>query len=219
MFNLAWTEILLIIIVAVVIIGPTQLPGAIRGIADGIKKAKRQLAAFQQQADELVREAKLEGVRDQIADVKGAINEIRNFDLKGHIQKTVDEDGTLTRTFNEDPLATSGSTSSTPAWTPPPTARDTPDAPPMIPPQTMAPYKPPPEPPKPEVPAFLPPSTPAPLNLAPLAEPTLAAPAPEAPSAMAEAAPAQIPPGEAPAPLAGSSDETHQPAPVPAKTA
>jgi sec-independent protein translocase protein TatB len=115
MFNLAWTEILLIIIVAVVIIGPTQLPGAIRGIADGIKKAKRQLGQFQQQADELVREAKLEGVRDQIADVKGAINEIRSFDLKGQIQKVVDEDGSLTRTFNEDPLTSTPS--STPAST------------------------------------------------------------------------------------------------------
>jgi len=113
MLNLAWTEILLIIVVAVVVIGPSQLPGAIRGIADGIKKARRQFAAFQQQADELVREAKLEGVRDQIADVKGAINEIRSFDLKGHIQKAVDEDGTLTRTFNEDPMASSGGTTTT----------------------------------------------------------------------------------------------------------
>lgn len=218
MFNLAWTEILLIIIVAVVVIGPTQLPGAIRGIADGIKKAKRQLASFQQQADELVREAKLEGVRDQIADVKGAINEIRSFDLKGHIQKAVDEDGTLTRTFNEDPMATSGSTSSTPAWTPPPTARDTPDAPAMIPPQTMAPYKPPPEPPKPEVPAFLPPSTPAPLNLAPLPEPPATVATPGAAAPAAETPPAQIPPGEAPAPVAETT-QPPSPAPVPAKTA
>ncbi len=214
MFNLAWTEILLIIIVAVVVIGPSQLPGAVRGIADGIKKAKRQLASFQQQADELVREAKLEGVRDQIADVKGAINEIRSFDLKGHIQKTVDEDGTLTRTFNEDPMATTGGTSPAPAWTPPPTARDMPDAPAMIPPQTMAPYKPPPEPPKPEVPAFLPPSTPAPLNLAPLPEAT-----PQVAAAVPEAAPAQIPPAESPAPGVTSAEETHPPAPVPAKTA
>lgn len=212
MFNLAWTEILLIIIVAVVVIGPTQLPGAIRGMADGIKKAKRQLAAFQQQADELVREAKLEGVRDQIADVKGAINEIRSFDLKGHIQKAVDEDGTLTRTFNEDPLSGS-TTTSTPAWTPPPTARDTPDAPAMIPPQTMAPYKPPPEPPKPEVPAFLPPSTPAPLNMTPSSPPPTPVVAPAA-----EDAPAEIPPAEVPR-IDTAATEAPAPAPVPAKTA
>lgn len=214
MFNLAWTEILLIIIVAVVIIGPTQLPGAIRGIADSLKKAKRQLAQFQQQADELVREAKLEGVRDQIADVKGAINEMRSFDLKGQIQKVVDEDGSLTRTFNEEPLTQTPS--STPAWTPPPTARDTPDAPPMIPPQTMAPYKPPPEPPKPDVPSFLPPSTPAPLNLTPPAPVPVASAEATSPEGLsAEDAPAHIPPSLA---AEAASPET-QAVPVAAKTA
>ena len=176
MLDLAWSEILLIAVVALVVIGPKDLPGAIRGIADLIKKGKQQLASFQQQADELVREAKLDDVRNQIADVKGALNEIRNFDLKGEIQKTVDSDGTLTKSFNESPIGGS----STPAWTPPPTARDTPDAPAMIPPQTMAPYKAPdpvPSPPAPDMPSFVPPSTPAPLNVAPL--PVAASPLPD----------------------------------------
>ena len=174
MLDLAWSEILLIAVVALVVIGPKDLPGAIRGIADLIKTGKKKLASFQQQADELVREAKLDEVRNQIADVKGALNEIRSFDLKGEITKAVDSDGTLTKTFSENPLGGS----STPAWTPPPTARDTPDAPAMIPPQTMAPYKAPdpvPPPPAPDMPSFVPPSTPAPLNVAPPPEP---APAP-----------------------------------------
>jgi sec-independent protein translocase protein TatB len=240
MLDLAWSEILLIIVVALVVIGPKDLPGAIRGIADGIKKAKRQFAQFQQQADELVREAKLDEVRNQIADVKSAISEIRNFDLKGEIQKAVDEDGTLTKAFNGDPLGDSGSTS-TPSWTPPPTARDVPDAPAMIPPQTMAPYKapevPPPPPPVP-APAFVPPATPAPLGLAPeplpaaaavpadplpppaarepaatVVEPLPAAPTAQAPGAQApnaEAADAKVLAAEAP-PAA--------PAPAAAKTA
>lgn len=174
MLDLAWSEILLIAVVALVVIGPKDLPGAIRGIADLIKTGKKKLASFQQQADELVREAKLDEVRNQIADVKGAINEIRNFDLKGEITKAVDSDGTLTKTFSENPMGGS----STPAWTPPPTARDVPDAPAMIPPQTMMPYKAPdplPTPPAPDMPSFVPPSTPAPLNVAPPPEP---APAP-----------------------------------------
>ncbi|MBS7792500.1 Sec-independent protein translocase protein TatB [Roseococcus sp. SDR] len=183
MLDLAWSEILLIAVVALVVIGPKDLPGAIRGIADLIKTGKKKLASFQQQADELVREAKLDEVRNQIAEVKGAINEIRSFDLKGEITKTVDADGTLTKTFSENPLGGS----STPAWTPPPTARDTPDAPAMIPPQTMAPYKAPdpvPPPPAPDMPSFVPPSTPAPLNVAPPP-----APAPVTPPAPTTATP------------------------------
>ena len=73
----------------------------------------------------------------------------------------MDGDGTLSRTFSENPLNT---TPSVPAWTPPPTARDTEDAPAMIPPQTMAPYKPPVVEPiptaadAPDAPSFVPPS-------------------------------------------------------------
>jgi sec-independent protein translocase protein TatB len=188
MLDLAWSEILLIAVVALVVIGPKDLPGAIRGIADLIKTGKQKLASFQQQADELVREAKLDEVRNQIAEVKGAINEIRSFDLKGEITKTVDADGTLTKTFSENPLG-----SGTPAWTPPPTARDTPDAPAMIPPQTMAPYKAPdpvPPPPAPDMPSFVPPSTPAPLNVAPPAEPAAPLGAPAVTPAATAAEPA-----------------------------
>ncbi len=197
MLDLAWSEILLIAVVALVVIGPKDLPGAIRGIADFIKTGKQKLASFQQQADELVKEAKLDEVRNQIAEVKGALNEIRSFDLKGEIVKTVDADGTLTKTFSENPLG-----GSTPAWTPPPTARDMPDAPAMIPPQTMAPYKAPdpvPPPPAPDMPSFVPPSTPAPLNVAPppvaakpemppVASPSTPPAAPVPPTPAAEAA-------------------------------
>ncbi len=180
MFDLAWSEIALIAVVAVVVIGPKDLPGAVRGVADLIKKGKKQLASFQQQADELVREAKLDDVRNQIAEVKGTINEIRSFDLKGELTKHVDGDGTLSKTFESNPFSTPA-----PAWTPPPTAKDTPDAPAMIPPQTMAPYVPPPAPPPAPVadaPSFVPPATPAPAGVAqvvpePQVPPALATPA------------------------------------------
>ncbi|UPY38263.1 Sec-independent protein translocase protein TatB [Sediminicoccus sp. KRV36] len=206
MLDLAWSEILLIAVVALVVIGPKDLPGAIRGIADLIKTGKRKLASFQQQADELVREAKLDDVRNQIADVKGALNEIRNFDLKGEITKAVDGDGTLTKTFSDNPLGNTGG-SSTPAWTPPPTARDTPDAPAMIPPQTMAPYKAPdplPTPPAPDMPSFVPPSTPAPVNVAP--PPVAAVPGVPAEPVISEA--------QAPAPPASTTPEPANHAPA-----
>lgn len=97
MFDLAWSEIALIAVVAVVVIGPKDLPDAVRGVARGIQKLRRMAGEFQGHLDEVVREAKLEDVRDQIRD-------IRNFDLKSTIEKAVDEDGTLTRTMREDPF-------------------------------------------------------------------------------------------------------------------
>jgi sec-independent protein translocase protein TatB len=97
MFDLAWSELALIAVVAVVVIGPKDLPDAIRNVAKGVQKLRRMASEFQSQADELVREAKLEDVRDQIRD-------IRNFDLKGVIEKNLDQDGSIRKTFTEDPL-------------------------------------------------------------------------------------------------------------------
>jgi len=97
MFDLAWSELALIAVVAVVVIGPKDLPDAIRNIAKGVQKLRRMAAEFQSHADELVREAKLEDVRDQIRD-------IRNFDLKSTIERNLDSDGEIRRTFNDDPL-------------------------------------------------------------------------------------------------------------------
>ena len=57
MFDLAWSEIALIGVVALVVIGPKDLPEAIRGLARGVQKLRRMASEFQGQADELVREA------------------------------------------------------------------------------------------------------------------------------------------------------------------
>ena len=97
MFDLAWSEIALIAVVAIVVIGPKDLPDAIRNVAKGVKKLRAMAAEFQTHADELVKEAKLEDVRQQI-------QEIRNFDLKGTIERAVDNDGEIRRTFNDNPL-------------------------------------------------------------------------------------------------------------------
>jgi len=139
MFDLAWSELALVAVVAVVVIGPKDLPDAIRNIAKGIQKLRRMAAEFQSHADELVREAKLEDVRDQIRD-------IRNFDLKGAIERNLDEDGQIRRTFNEDPLKdawkpepAAGTVASTPAASPAtPKPAEPAAAPAFIPPSVAA---------------------------------------------------------------------------------
>lgn len=177
MFDLGWTEIAVIIVVAIVVIGPKDLPGAVRGVAQQIGKIRRWAAEARGTLDEVVREAKLDDVRNQI-------NEIRNFDLKGEVERAVDPTGDLKKTFDDDPLRES----TTPAWTPPPppkTAAEIPDAPSFVPPQTLAPLPPaPPPPPPPVAPAFVPPSTLPPLPAA------TSVSSGEAPSSAAASAPA-----------------------------
>ena len=80
MFDLAWSEIALIGVVALVVIGPKDLPEAIRGVARGVQKLRRMASEFQGQADELVREANLDEVRP-------SINEIRNFNVRDTLER------------------------------------------------------------------------------------------------------------------------------------
>lgn len=162
MLGLDWTELALILVVAVVVIGPKDLPDAVRGIAKGIQKLRRMAGEFQTQVDEVVREAKLEDVRSQI-------NEIRNFDFRSVVEKEVDKDGTLRKTFTEDPIGNP--------------LKDAFDA---KPPEHGATVTPPPAteapapPAAPAAPAFVPPSVvtaPAPPLFAPAAPPAFVPPA------------------------------------------
>lgn len=109
MFDFAWSEIALIGVVALVAIGPKDMPVAIRTIAQMIKKARRMAGEFQTHVDEMMREANLDEVRQQF-------NDIRNFDIKGQIEKAVDADGSLRQTFASNPLAP---TAPEPVWSPP----------------------------------------------------------------------------------------------------
>jgi sec-independent protein translocase protein TatB len=97
MFDFAWSEIGLIAAVALILIGPKDLPVAIRTITDMIKKARRMASEFQTHVDEMMREANLHEVRDQIT-------AIRNFDVRGEIERHIDPDHSLRDTFASNPL-------------------------------------------------------------------------------------------------------------------
>lgn len=168
MFDFAWTEIALIGVVALIAIGPKDLPVAIKTVAGFVKKARRMAGEFQGHVDEMVREANLHEVRDQIT-------QLRNFNIKAEIEKHVDGDGSLRSTFNENPMAPSHSSIDGGGYTAPLVEADIttvvahpvhavtrPEAPAFIPP--TADIVAPPAPFVPDIrpfepPAFLPPGT------------------------------------------------------------
>ena len=93
MFDFAWSELAVIGVVALLVIGPKDLPGAIKAVGDVIRKARRMAGEFQTHVDDMVKDADLQGVRNQI-------NEIRNFDIKGALEKEIDKDGTIRSAFD-----------------------------------------------------------------------------------------------------------------------
>jgi sec-independent protein translocase protein TatB len=86
MFGFSWAEIGLIMAVALIAIGPKDLPVAIRTVTKMMKKARGMAAEFQGHVDEMMREANL-------ADVKTEIGKLRRFDFKTEAEKFVDPDG------------------------------------------------------------------------------------------------------------------------------
>lgn len=97
MFDFAWTELAVIGVVALLVIGPKDLPGAIKAVGDFVRRARRMAGDFQTHVDDMVRDANLGEVRNQI-------NEIRNFDVKGALEKQIDKDGSLRSAF-DDPFS------------------------------------------------------------------------------------------------------------------
>jgi sec-independent protein translocase protein TatB len=97
MFDFAWSEIALIAAVALIAIGPKDMPVAIRTVTSMIKKARRMASEFQTHVDEMMREANLDEVRNNI-------NDLKNFNIRGEIEKAVDPDGSLRTTFASNPL-------------------------------------------------------------------------------------------------------------------
>jgi sec-independent protein translocase protein TatB len=182
MFDLAWSEIALIAVVALVVIGPKDLPEAVRGLARGVQKLRRMAGQFQQQADDLVREANLDEVRQQIHD-------IRNFNIRDTVEKAVDGDGSIRRTFTEDPLRTDYPMP--PPYSPPapeaaamegaaapPGSASAGAAPAFVPPAFIPPAAVEAAAPLPDPPVFVPPAEPAPpvdmpFEHAPLPEPAI----------------------------------------------
>jgi sec-independent protein translocase protein TatB len=98
MFDFAWSELGVIAVVALIFIGPKDMPVALKGVTGMIKKARRMASEFQTHVDDMVRDADLKEVRDQI-------NSLRGFNVGSALEKFVDDDGSIRRTFSEDPLA------------------------------------------------------------------------------------------------------------------
>ncbi|WP_264817866.1 Sec-independent protein translocase protein TatB, partial [Acidomonas methanolica] len=96
MFDFSWSEIAIIVIVALVFIRPADLPVALRALSRGVRAVRRMAAEFQGHVDEMVREADMGEVREQFRD-------LRRFDLRTKVERAIDADGTLRRSFEPPP--------------------------------------------------------------------------------------------------------------------
>ena len=82
MFDIAWSEFMLIGAVALVVIGPKDLPKAMRTVGQAVGKIRRMASEFQGQFNEAMREAELHDLKKQVEDVGGSVSSAMNTDFK-----------------------------------------------------------------------------------------------------------------------------------------
>jgi sec-independent protein translocase protein TatB len=69
MFDIGWSELLVIAVVAIVVVGPKDLPRMLRTFGNYAGKARKVANDFKRQFDEALREAELDDVRKSVEEV------------------------------------------------------------------------------------------------------------------------------------------------------
>jgi sec-independent protein translocase protein TatB len=118
--DIGWSEMLVIAVVAFVVLGPKELPNVLRTVASLASKARAASRMFQQQLDEVMREA-------NAADLKRQVDEAMRVD-PDVLTKTLDPQGDVNRVWNEATKVEQSAAEST-SLTPPPDAEPVVSAP------------------------------------------------------------------------------------------
>src|SRR5829696_7703165 len=81
MFDIGWSELVVIGIVALVVIGPKELPGVLRMIGQWMTKIRRMASEFQGQFNEAMREAEMADLKKQVDQITESARDLTtNFD-------------------------------------------------------------------------------------------------------------------------------------------
>ena len=129
MFDIGWGELVVIGIVALIAIGPKELPGVLRSLGHWMGKIRSMASEFQGQFQEAMREAEMTDLKKHVDDINTAASSVTNFDPLADAQKHVDA------AFEEKPAAADAPPAATEPATPtpaPPTASATADTPPAV---------------------------------------------------------------------------------------
>ena len=74
MFDVGWGEFLLIAVVALIVIGPKELPAVLRAVGQWTGKIRRMASEFQNQFQEAMREAEMADLQKQVTDVSSDLS-------------------------------------------------------------------------------------------------------------------------------------------------
>jgi len=91
MFDIGWSELLVIGVVALVAIGPKELPGVLRMVGQWMGKARRMASEFQGQFNEALREAEMADLKKSFDEVRAAASGFSPTGVISSLQRDVDK--------------------------------------------------------------------------------------------------------------------------------
>jgi sec-independent protein translocase protein TatB len=109
MFDIGWSELVLIGIVALIAIGPKELPGVLRTVGQYMGKVRRMASEFQGQFQEAMREAEMADIKKSVDEMtESATKNFTDFDPIGTVRKEIES-------LSADPFDTAKDTTPTTA--------------------------------------------------------------------------------------------------------
>ena len=95
MLDIGWQELFLIGVIALLVVGPKDLPRTLGALARMYRKARGMAGEFQNGISEMVREAELD-------DIKRDVEKAGRFDMEKELKSAVDPTGTLSDDFDPE---------------------------------------------------------------------------------------------------------------------
>ncbi|PWC34353.1 Sec-independent protein translocase protein TatB [Azospirillum sp. TSO35-2] len=93
MFDIAWSELMVIAVIALVVIGPKDLPKAIFTLGKWVRKARGVAREFQTHIDDMMRETELDELRKEAL-------KTRDMNIKKMMEDTIDPKGEVAKAFD-----------------------------------------------------------------------------------------------------------------------
>ncbi|MPZ40252.1 MAG: twin-arginine translocase subunit TatB [Rhizobiales bacterium] len=91
MLDISWSELLLVGVVALIVIGPKELPGALRTLGQWMAKIRRMAAEFQGQFQEAMREAEIDQLKKDMDEMADKAKDFTKFDELDDVRRDIEK--------------------------------------------------------------------------------------------------------------------------------
>lgn len=100
MFDLGWSKVIILAVVAIIVVGPKELPALLRAVGQFIAQLRRHAAEFRTQFDEAMKSTELDQIRKDVE----AIKTDATASLRG-IERSIEQDVNAAKSSFEESKA------------------------------------------------------------------------------------------------------------------